>query len=948
MKAVTWNVNGLKSCMDKGLMEFIRTSKADFYCFQEIQGRCQLDTPGYEQYWNLAERKGYSGTLTLAKEKALRVQMELPGNGLNHEGRLIALEYEDFWIINVYVPNSQSSLGRAAYREAWDAALYDFLTSLEKPIILCGDFNVARTYIDVYPENLRNEEDPPGFIASERDSMEHLLAAGFVDVFRFRYPEQEGAYTWWSNRLHKRKENRGWRLDYFLISNQMAPAATRIEHLTDIYGSDHCPVCLELSSAWKAQRPRFTDEELAEMWDSLDWAALEEKLLRLQQSLTRAVFTKNNEMRVIFQKKIVRSLAAKALAVRHVVNIDSSPGIDGVRWETSAEKMRAARSLTSRGYHHQPYLRVEVTDGKRTRYANVPTAYDKAMQVLYAYSLDPVAEATGDRKSFAFRKGRSMFDCHAYLCKALSGADAPRWVFRGDVKACYDSISQRWLIQNIPMDTRVLRELLKAGAVFNGTLYPTDRGISLGASLSPILGNMVLDGMQDEIYKGLYGSEEPDYSNGDLIRYADDFIVTARTYMDAVQIRAITERFLAERGLILSDTKSFIVKIDDGFTFLSRSYRLEEGRLRVAPAPQAVAEFEQSLQEFILPYHGSQKNLILKLNRKLTGWANYHRVTDAHSAFRRIDAVVQSLLVRHARERHPRRQWGHIQNKYWYKDSEGDYVYSLPENRAVQVIKLYRAVITEHLPIKTNFNPYIDQEYYKSMVRRREIQKVSGGKLRGIWNRQSGRCYFCGNPMLPDHEICLTPVKFGLDAKSTEYAYIHLRCSDGMIEGQSERRPVPADIPALLENVREEKTGSEDPYYQLREFFRKAVKSPITLTFRDIEEMLGDALDWEAYFFPAFWFDEAPGFSGDLWQEQFPYYAVRPGQREHCISEAWLSQGYIIQRLHLESKRVVFRKNVHAASGLKVPKVLTDSKLPQNAIYELEEFFKYVIKKYNL
>lgn len=362
---------------------------------------------------------------------------------------------------------------------------------------------------------------------------------------------------------------------------------------------------------------------------------------------------------------------------------------------------------------------------------------------------------------------------------------------------------------------------------------------------------------------------------------------------------------------------------------------------------QAIAEFEQSLEELILPYHGSQKNLILKLNRKLNGWANYHRVTDAHNAFRRVDAVAQSLLVRNARERHPRRQWGHIQNKYWYKDPEGDYVYSLPENRAIQVVKLYRAIITEHSPVKTNFNPYIDQEYYKALVRRREIQKASGTKLRGIWARQSGRCYFCDKLMLSDHEVCLTPVQFGLDGKSTEYAYIHARCSDGMIEGPTEKKASPVDVPALLENVKEQ-VSSEDPYYPLREHFRQSSKSPLTLTFQAIEEILGDFLDWEAYFFPAFWFDEAPGFSGDMWQEQFPRHAVRPGQREHCISEAWLSQGYIIQRLHLEKRRVVFRKETHAASGLKIPKALIDKRLPKDAVYELEEFFQYIMKKYSL
>lgn len=948
MKIITWNVNGLGACMRKGLMSFLQSSRADFYCFQEVRSRSQLDLPEYTQYWNPAERKGYSGTLTLAKKEALSIQTGFADKSLNAEGRLIALEYEDFWLVNVYVPNSQSSLARAAYRERWDAALYEFLLKLDKPVILCGDFNVARAYIDVFPENLRNTKEPPGFVTTERDAMEKLLAAGYVDVFRYKYPDRGGAYTWWSNRLHKRDSNRGWRLDYFLVSTALISCVDRISHLSEIHGSDHCPVCLELTIWHPPKNTRFSDGELAEMWEGLDWAALEEQLLCLQQSLTRAVFAGSDGLRVELQKKIVRSLAAKALAVRHVANIGSSPGIDGTRWTTSAEKMRAALSLTSHGYRHQPYRRIEVTDGKRRRYANVPTAYDKAMQVLYAYALDPVAEATGDRKSFAFRKGRSMFDCHAYICKALSGPDAPQWVFRGDVKACYDSISHRWLLRNIPMDTKVLREFIKAGAVLNGTLYPTEQGISLGASLSPILGNMVLDGMQAAVYHGLYGDAEPDYANGNLIRYADDFIITAKSHSDALRIREIVEHFLAERGLILSDAKTFIANVRDGFTFLSRWYRMEDSILKVTPAPQAVAEFERSLESVILPYRGSQKELILTLNRKLSGWGNYHRVTDAHAAFRRVDTVVQSLLVRHARDLHPRRQWGHIQAKYWYKDTEGDYVYSLPDNRAIQVVKLSRAVITEHTPVKTNFNPYLDQAYYESLVRRRDIEKVSGAKLRGIWTRQSGKCCYCGQAMLTDHEICLSPIQFGLDNRSTRYAYAHRRCADMFPGSPTEWEASPLDVCGLLERVQEMREVNDDPYFPLREFFRQSGRSPITLTFQAIEDLLGDRLDWEAYFFPAFWFDEAPGFAGELWREQFPYESVEPGQREHCISEAWLSQGYVIQRLRIEERRVVFRKDAHAMSGLKIPNALTDARLPRDAVYELEEYFKYIIKKYGL
>lgn len=950
MDIISWNINGLDSCLKKGLLDYILSEKADFYCFQEVRTKKELSIPGYVQYWNLAVRKGYSGTLILARKEAISECYELGDESLDDEGRMIALEYDDFILINVYVPNSQSSLERLHYREVWDQAFYTFLTKHHKPAIVCGDFNVARAYIDIYAENLRNDPEPPGFLSVEREGMDRLLAAGYVDVFRYFHPFETGAYTWWSNRRHKRESNRGWRLDYFVISESLIPFVKKMEHRVDIMGSDHCPIRLKINLWRPPKNERLTEEELSEMWNGLDWGVLEEQLLRLQQSLTRAVFAGNDELRVQLQKDIVRSFAAKALAVRHVSNLGSAPGIDGLRWISPADKMRAARSLTSKGYRHQPYRRIAVTDGERTRYANVPTAYDKAMQVLYAYSLDPVAEATGDRKSFAFRKGRSMFDCHSYICKAFEGSNAPRYGLRGDVKSCYDKISHRWLLQNIPMDRKVLREILRAGAVFNGSLFPTERGISLGASLSPILGNMVLDGMQEYLYQKLYGDGERDFKNGNLIRYADDFIVAANSPEDAYRIHEIISDFLAQRGLSLSEKKTDIFDVERGFTFLSRTYQMRDGVLDVRPSAQAVADFERSLAELILPFRGSQKALILKINRKLSGWGNYHRVTNAHDAFRRIDAVVQSLLVRHARSLHPSRQWGHIMSKYWYKDGEGAYVYALQDNHAIQVAKLTRAVIVEHVAVKTNFNPYLDQTYYQNLIRRRDIEKVSGAKLRGIWTRQEGRCYYCGQPMLSDHEITLAPIRFGLSVQTTGYAYVHRLCYAGHHEQweESDAAVRPINVLSLLDKVVESSTDLDDPYYPLREFFRICGKSPLTLSFEEIESILGERLDWEAYFCSAFWYDEAPGFGGEMWSSQYPFQAIRPGNREHCISEAWRSQGYVIQHLRLTDHRVVFRKDIHGTAAIKVPRALMDTRIPKDAVFELEEFFKYIIRKYGL
>ncbi len=252
MKLITWNVNGLRACMGKGMENFLTTAKADIVAIQETK----MNTPeidflsaGYMADWNCGERLGYSGTVCLYKNKPLSVTNGFGNERLDSEGRMITLEYPSFNFVNAYVPNSQGGLDRWYYRLDWDSAFQEYLDDLQrqKPIIVCGDFNVARDYIDVYPENLRNDKNPPGFLSEERDGFNALLDLGLSDVFRELHPTRERAYSWWSNRLKKRDENRGWRIDYFLISDSLMPRVKSCEIRADIFGSDHAPVELDIS-----------------------------------------------------------------------------------------------------------------------------------------------------------------------------------------------------------------------------------------------------------------------------------------------------------------------------------------------------------------------------------------------------------------------------------------------------------------------------------------------------------------------------------------------------------------------------------------------------------------------------------------------------------------------------------------------------------------------------
>jgi exodeoxyribonuclease-3 len=247
MKIVTWNVNGVRACMGHGLLDYLTAVNADIVALQETKTNeplSELTLPGYATAWNAGERLGYSGTACLFKQKPLSVRNGADDDRLDKEGRLITLEYPAFYFVNTYVPNTQGSLERWYYRLDWDAAFLDYLYSLqvEKPIIVAGDFNVARDYIDIFPENLRNIKDPSGFRSEERDGFNSLLDIGLIDVFRELHPGVERAYSWWSNRLNKRSENRGWRIDYFLVSKSLLKKVKSCEIRADISGSDHAPV----------------------------------------------------------------------------------------------------------------------------------------------------------------------------------------------------------------------------------------------------------------------------------------------------------------------------------------------------------------------------------------------------------------------------------------------------------------------------------------------------------------------------------------------------------------------------------------------------------------------------------------------------------------------------------------------------------------------------------
>lgn len=249
MKFISWNVNGLRACVQKGFLDFFNSIDADYFCIQESKlqaGQIDLDLPGYHQYWNYAEKKGYSGTAIFAKNEPLSVSYGIGIEEHDREGRVITLEYDNFYLVTCYTPNSQNELKRLPYRMQWEDDFREYLKTLDakKPVVLCGDLNVAHNEIDL--KNPKTNRKNAGFSDEERAKMTELLGSGFTDTFRYFYPDAEGIYSWWSYRFKAREKNAGWRIDYFITSKRINDKLKKAAIHTDVLGSDHCPVEVDI------------------------------------------------------------------------------------------------------------------------------------------------------------------------------------------------------------------------------------------------------------------------------------------------------------------------------------------------------------------------------------------------------------------------------------------------------------------------------------------------------------------------------------------------------------------------------------------------------------------------------------------------------------------------------------------------------------------------------
>lgn len=480
---------------------------------------------------------------------------------------------------------------------------------------------------------------------------------------------------------------------------------------------------MNFSNSTTDQTERLRDTyALTVQWDSIDWKQVQTDVNRLQTRIAKATVKGDMNKVKRLQYLLTHSFYAKAFAVKKVTSNKgkNTSGVDKKIWSTSASKMKAILTLSDRHYRTKPLRRVYIEKkGKnKKRPLGIPTMYDRAMQTLYALALEPVAETTGDNISFGFRKGRSAKDaCEQIFC-LLARKCSPAWILEGDIKGCFDNINHGWLQENIPMDKRIMKQFLKSGFIYEGNLFPTITGSPQGGAISSLYANMTLDGLekliQDTYHRNSKGNIENHYrakTKVNLVRYADDFIITANTKEIAEELRDLVSQFLEKRGLTLSEEKTMITHIDNGFDFLGWTFRKFKGKLIVKPSKYSIKTLIRKCANIILKEGkaSSQSELIRRLNQVIRGWSNYHRHVVASQAFSCVNNTLYLLLLKWAKHRHPNKnKWWQL-NRYWHEKNMKRWLFMSDE---YELINLRRIKIIRHPKLQISKNPFLDENYF--------------------------------------------------------------------------------------------------------------------------------------------------------------------------------------------------------------------------------------------
>jgi RNA-directed DNA polymerase len=495
-------------------------------------------------------------------------------------------------------------------------------------------------------------------------------------------------------------------------------------------------------------------------WHAIDWPTAQRTVRRLQARIVKATQEKRWGKVKALQHLLTRSFSGKALAVKQVTENSGkkTPGVDRVVWNTPAKKAAAVCDLKHRGYRPLPLRRLYIpkSNGKM-RPLGIPSMKDRAMQALHLLALDPVAESTADPNSYGFRKGRSTADAIRQCQYILGKRNSAQWILEGDIKACFDQISHAWMLAHIPMDKNMLRKWLKAGFIDKNALHPTEAGTPQGGIISPVAANLALDGLErvlrDRFPKYAYRGA----ALVNMVRYADDFIVTGRS-KDLLEneVKPLITRFFKARGLELSQEKTRITHIEEGFDFLGRNVRKYNGYFLTKPSKRNVKAFLAKVRGTIKANKQAKTgNLIALLNPVIRGWAYHHRYGASSATFSRVDQAIYDCLWRWARRRHPDKSSGWTYFRY-FEHLNGKWVFrekSCDEHGNTRISRLFLASslhIIKYVKIKGAANPY-DPQWEPYFECRLDMKMVANPKrkkqLLRLWISQGGLCPECGNPI---------------------------------------------------------------------------------------------------------------------------------------------------------------------------------------------------------
>jgi RNA-directed DNA polymerase len=453
------------------------------------------------------------------------------------------------------------------------------------------------------------------------------------------------------------------------------------------------------------------------IWLQADWGRIQSEVRRLQVRIAKATQEGRWGKAQALQHLLTRSHSGKMLAVKRVTENRGkrTPGVDGRIWSSPAAKSKGVQSLRHRGYRPQPLRRVYIpkSNGKE-RPLGIPTMFDRAMQSLWKLALEPIAETRADRSSYGFRPERSTADAIAHCFNVLAKRTSAEWVLEGDIRGCYDNISHEWLLRNIPMDKTVLRRWLQAGYIDEGLLYATEAGTPQGGIISPVLANMTLDGLEEAVNSSVAPTERARRPfKVHVVRYADDFVVTgASKEILEDYVRPTVVKFMAARGLELSEEKTRITHISQGFDFLGQNVRKYAGKLLITPAKKSVKAFLDKVREIVKGNKGTtQANLLLVLNPLIRGWAMYHRHVVSKSRFSWVDQQIWSLLWKWAVRRHPMKAAGWVKQRYFHIQGHRHWVFATNAlvSGSLRRLELFAATtvsIVRHVKVHTDANPF--------------------------------------------------------------------------------------------------------------------------------------------------------------------------------------------------------------------------------------------------